>query len=65
MNAAPAPMVAPKVEQDADPMAPAAAAPAAPGAGAGAEPPAAGGGGIAGIKQFLAGKLTPERHGGS
>ena len=59
VNAAPAPMVAPKVEQDADPMAPAAPA-AAPGADPAAPAPAAGGSGVAGIKQFLAGKLTPE-----
>ena len=62
VNAAPAPMVAPKVEQDADPMAPAAAPGAAPAPGAdpAAPAPAAGGSGVAGIKQFLAGKLTPE-----
>lgn len=55
-NAAPAAPAAP-VEMDADP---APAAPAAPAPGAAPEAPAAGGSGVAGIKQFLAGKLTPE-----
>jgi uncharacterized protein len=58
VNAAPAPMAAPKVEADA--MAPAAGAPPAAAPAAGADPAAAGGDPIAAIKQFLAGKLTPE-----
>jgi hypothetical protein len=59
-NAVPAAPAA-NTMMDADPMAPAApAAPAAPGADPAAPAPAAGGSGVAGIKQFLAGKLTPE-----
>lgn len=57
--AAPAAPAAP-MEMDADPMAPAAPAAPAPGADPAAAAPAAGGSGVAGIKQFLAGKLTPE-----